>query len=176
MPDRFTEGIAFSIHKQIELHLFDDDPMAVTTVCNMLHLQSQNIPKTLSGDELAEIAIVLDKYDCTDAVWAWTRFWMAEDSVRRELEEEGSTVQMEEAVPSQSNINGLLSKEKHVLSKWVFIAWVFRDEKVFGMCANALSWKMCAGDQEDDDYFQRLPESLQRGCSFLPVSFQTAKT
>ncbi|EPS42426.1 hypothetical protein H072_3648 [Dactylellina haptotyla CBS 200.50] len=158
-PDRFSEGIVFQQHKNIELQMFEDDPSAVITVCNILHLQSRRIPPSLSGDQLAEVAIILDKYDCVDAAWAWTRLWMSGDTAKIELEEDGGRGS---DGSSGNAINLMITKEKDLLSKWLFIAWAFKDTLVFEMCANALSWKLCEGDQEEDEFFQRLPESLQR--------------
>ncbi|KAK6538075.1 hypothetical protein TWF694_010961 [Orbilia ellipsospora] len=158
-PDRFSEGIVFQQHKNIELQMFEDDPNAVITVCNILHMQSRRIPASLSGDQLAEVAIVLDKYDCVDAAWAWTRLWMSGDTAKVELEEDGGRGG---DTGSGNAINLMITKEKDLLSKWLFIAWAFKDTSVFEMCANALSWKLCEGDQEEDEFFQRLPESLQR--------------
>ncbi|KAJ6259755.1 hypothetical protein Dda_5395 [Drechslerella dactyloides] len=159
-PDRFSEGIAFQQHKNIELQMFEDDPGAVITVCNILHLQSRRIPSSLSGDQLAEVAIVLDKYDCVDAAWAWTRLWMSGGTAKVELEEDGGGRGADSA--SGNAINLMITKEKDLLSKWLYIAWAFKDTAVFEMCANALSWKLCEGEQEDDEFFQRLPQSLQR--------------
>ncbi|KAF3912165.1 hypothetical protein ABW21_db0206740 [Orbilia brochopaga] len=159
-PDRFSEGITFQQHKNIELQMFEDDPGAVITVCNILHLQSRRIPSSLSGDQLAEVAIVLDKYDCVDAAWAWTRLWMSGDTAKVELEEDGPARGADSA--SGNAINLMITKEKDLLSKWLYIAWAFKDTAVFEMCANALSWKLCEGEQEDDEFFQRLPQSLQR--------------
>ncbi|KAF3930927.1 hypothetical protein ABW19_dt0208138 [Dactylella cylindrospora] len=158
-PDRFTEGIIFQQHKQIELQMFEDDPAAVIVVCGILHLQSRRIPPTLTGDQLAEVAIVLDKYDCVDAAWAWTRLWMSGDTAKVELEVESGRAG--ENGPA-SSFNLMITKDKDLLSKWLFIAWAFKDKTVFESCANALSWKLCEGEQDEDEFFQRLPESLQR--------------
>ncbi|RVD80990.1 uncharacterized protein DFL_008872 [Arthrobotrys flagrans] len=158
-PNRFSEGIVFQEHKHIELLMFEEDPAAVITVCNILHLQSRNIPAVLSGDQLAEVAIVLDKYDCVDAAWAWTRLWMSGGASKVELEADGTRGTDDAA---GNAINLMITKEKDLLSKWLFIAWAFKDTAVFENCANALSWKLCEGEQEDDEFFQRLPESLQR--------------
>ncbi|KAK6357424.1 hypothetical protein TWF718_001736 [Orbilia javanica] len=157
-PNRFSEGIVFQEHKHIELQMFDEDPAAVITVCNILHLQSRKIPAVLSGDQLAEVAIVLDKYDCVDAAWAWTRLWMAGGASKVELEANDTRGADDTA---GNAINLMITKEKDLLSKWLFIAWAFKDTAVFENCANALSWKLCEGEQEDDEFFQRLPESLQ---------------
>ncbi|KAK6516435.1 hypothetical protein TWF506_006343 [Arthrobotrys conoides] len=157
-PNRFSEGIVFQEHKHIEMLMFEEDPAAVITVCNVLHLQSRKIPAVLTGDQLAEVAIVLDKYDCVDAAWAWTRLWMSGGASKVELEADGTRGSDDAA----GNAMHLITKDKDFLSKWLFIAWAFKDAAVFENCANALFWKLCEGEQEDDEFFQRLPESLQR--------------
>lgn len=157
-PGRFSEGIVFQHHRQIELQMFEDDPAAVITVCNILHLQSRQIPKSLNGDQLAEVAIVLDKYDCVDAAWSWTRLWMSGDAPKLELGDE-SPIMEAYGAPA---LNLMIMKGQDLLSKWLFIAWAFRDVNVFEKCANTLAWKLCRGEQESDDFFQRLPEQLQR--------------
>ncbi|KAK6509158.1 hypothetical protein TWF481_003919 [Arthrobotrys musiformis] len=157
-PNRFSEGLVFQEHKHIELQMFEDDPAAVITVCNILHLQSRKIPPVLNGDQLAEVAIVLDKYDCVDAAWAWTRLWMSGGASKVELEADGTRGNDEGA---GNTINSMITKDKGLLSKWLFISWAFKDAAVFESCANTLPWKLCKGEQEDDEFFQRLPESLQ---------------
>jgi len=62
----FREGADAAANKDIDLH--DDDPKAMTVLCKILHMQYDLPEKSLSANELLNLAIVADKYGCIRAV------------------------------------------------------------------------------------------------------------
>ena len=58
----------------IELH--DDDPAAITLICNILHYRYDSVPTQLEAEQLRQIAILCDKYDCSKSFQPWTEKWL----------------------------------------------------------------------------------------------------
>ncbi|KAK5135234.1 hypothetical protein LTR08_005484 [Meristemomyces frigidus] len=58
----FKEGGDAATGKPIKLE--DDDPKAVITLCKILHMQYEPSGVSLTSNELLDLAIVADKYDC----------------------------------------------------------------------------------------------------------------
>ncbi|KAF2002500.1 hypothetical protein P154DRAFT_139787 [Amniculicola lignicola CBS 123094] len=55
------------------IRLPDDDPKLVELLCEVLHAQSINVFTDVGIVELADFAVLCDKYDCTDAASAWVQ-------------------------------------------------------------------------------------------------------
>lgn len=55
----------------VEITLADDDPNALALVLRIIHHQNNSLPKTLSEDQLYEVAIICDKYDLRHALMLW---------------------------------------------------------------------------------------------------------
>ncbi|KAF3922297.1 hypothetical protein ABW20_dc0107716 [Dactylellina cionopaga] len=58
------------------LSLTDDDPGSVLILLKIMHYRSKTVPKTLTYEQLLDMAITCDKYDCVDVVCAWSDFWI----------------------------------------------------------------------------------------------------
>ena len=72
---RFLEGSPTESGGPRTVPFPDDDPEAMTTLCDILHFQSQHV--TLAGFQAFEsLAIVCDKYDCSRALKPWTALWL----------------------------------------------------------------------------------------------------
>ena len=54
----------------------DDDPKSMILLCKIVHMQTKDLVQEPSFKELADIAIVCDKYRCTESVRWWLRFWI----------------------------------------------------------------------------------------------------
>ena len=53
----------------------EDNPRAVTTLCNVLHHQSQFV-RVEKFKDLNKLAILCDKYDCARALKPWSTLWL----------------------------------------------------------------------------------------------------
>ncbi|MCJ1438444.1 hypothetical protein MMC27_007833 [Xylographa pallens] len=63
----FAEGSKLQQGKPCQVEL-DDDVIAMTTLCNILHHRNKNVPGAHSGSSLMQLAIITDKYDCLEAI------------------------------------------------------------------------------------------------------------
>jgi hypothetical protein len=75
---KFAEGQGLSANSPPEVELPDDNPTLMTILCNIAHLRASDVPKELSVLDLADFAILCDKYACIGAVYSWIRFWIQE--------------------------------------------------------------------------------------------------
>jgi hypothetical protein len=86
-PDRFAEGQNLSKTDSLVVRLPEDDVSAMTTLCDIFHLRSNKIPvEDVTSNTLADIATLVDKYDCAAAIQPWPRIWLAQVLDRQELE------------------------------------------------------------------------------------------
>ena len=68
----FAEGSKLQQGKPCQVEL-DDDVIAMTTLCNILHHRNKNVPGAHSGSSLMQLAIITDKYDCLEAISHYSR-------------------------------------------------------------------------------------------------------
>ncbi|MCJ1282565.1 hypothetical protein MMC26_001889 [Xylographa opegraphella] len=63
----FAEGRKLQLGEARQVEL-EDDANAMTTLCNILHHRTRNVPRSHSGSSLMQLAIITDKYDCLEAI------------------------------------------------------------------------------------------------------------
>ncbi|KAF1918156.1 hypothetical protein BDU57DRAFT_189207 [Ampelomyces quisqualis] len=73
----FAEGQARLPDQPREVALPEDDTQAMLLVFRITHMQTSDLPERLSIDAFADFALVCDKYQCTGAVQAWSKVWIA---------------------------------------------------------------------------------------------------
>ncbi|KAK4494030.1 hypothetical protein PRZ48_015216 [Zasmidium cellare] len=71
----FREGRELAANGLIEVPLPDDDPVPLTTVCQVLHMRLNVMDKHLDAREMVEIGVVADKYDFCAALSTATYYW-----------------------------------------------------------------------------------------------------
>ena len=54
------------------------DPHALAVLLYALHFRSEKVPRVVSFDELWELAVLCDKYDCVPAMEPWIALWTRE--------------------------------------------------------------------------------------------------
>jgi hypothetical protein len=81
----------------------DWDANAFLILLNIFHLRHRHIPKTISLEMLSEVAVLVDYYDCSEAVEVYTTLWV--DSLK-----------VKEAI-SSTNCRTLVL--------WIWTSWVF---------------------------------------------------
>jgi len=87
-------------------------PTALATVLYVLHGRAENIPESVTFENLFEIAIICDYYDCAATMRPWDEIWMGP-------------------------LRSLTSKPGY--ENWLFISWVFEDQDVFGKMTKTFS-------------------------------------
>lgn len=86
------------------LSLGEDDPQALAVVLNALHLQGSKVPISISFQNLVDLAIICDKYDCAPGVTLWADVWT--EVWKKYALEPG-------------------------FERWLFIAWTFGIDEIF---------------------------------------------
>lgn len=76
LSPQFKEGKSLGSGNGCEIPLPEDDPEAMTLLCNCLHFRTDQIPTELEFPLLMALAILCDKYDCTKAISAWSALWL----------------------------------------------------------------------------------------------------
>jgi hypothetical protein len=90
----------------------EHDPTALATVLYVLHGRADHIPESVTFENLLEIAIICDYYDCAAAMRPWDEIWM-------------------------NPLRDLASMPGY--ESWLFISWVFRNQDVFGQMTKSFS-------------------------------------
>ena len=80
------------------------DEEALLILLNMLHLRTRDIPRRVSLELLAKIAVLVDYYECGEAIEVFTERWI--NQLRR--------------------LEPILQKRGRSLTLWMCIAWVFK--------------------------------------------------
>jgi hypothetical protein len=87
-PNGFAEGQNISRTGSVPIPLPDDDASAMTIICDIFHLRSEKIPiKDMASDTMADIATLVDKYDCATAIQPWPRLWLTQLLGRQDLKD-----------------------------------------------------------------------------------------
>ncbi|KAF8245689.1 hypothetical protein K440DRAFT_586816, partial [Wilcoxina mikolae CBS 423.85] len=81
------------------------DPIAMAVVLYVIHGRAEQIPATISFENLLEIAIICDYYDCAAAMNPWGNTWM-------------------------KPLHKLALEPGY--EDWLFVALVFRNQELFG--------------------------------------------
>ena len=72
----FSEGQKHNHEQLKEVSFEDDDLNALRILLKLLHLQHDNMPKSLTCKELLNLAIVVNKYDCVRVVKYSVKHWL----------------------------------------------------------------------------------------------------
>lgn len=75
LSSAFIEGNVPTDGSERTISLQEDNPGAVDTLLNILHLQSQNVT-IWKFSSLEQLALLCDKYDCARALKPWTTLWL----------------------------------------------------------------------------------------------------
>ncbi|KAH6673377.1 hypothetical protein B0J14DRAFT_562842 [Halenospora varia] len=73
---RFKEGSSLNSGCPYELPLPEDEPEAMTLLCNCLHFRTDHIPRSVEFSLLKALAILCDKYNVANAISAWNILWL----------------------------------------------------------------------------------------------------
>ena len=73
----FLEGTELNTTSLRHIALPEDNPEAMTTLCNILHHRSEDVSQEASYQALEDTAVLCDKYDCRKALMPWIKMWMS---------------------------------------------------------------------------------------------------
>ena len=91
----------------------DVDTDALIILMNIIHGRTRSVPKEVNLETLAKIAVIVDIYECAEAVEVFTDMWIAH---------------LRDTLPS------LYSRETML---WICISWVFRHSDTFQSATSA---------------------------------------
>lgn len=96
------------------LPIYSSDIDALLVLLNVLHCQTRKVPRFLTHNMLFMVAALAHHYQCVEALEALEAFsevWIEK---------------LREEVPEKCKAN-----DKEDLTKWIFVAWIFRDLDLF---------------------------------------------
>lgn len=162
-PNRFKEGntLASCTRKgeMCILPLPDDDPGALTILCDIIHFNNFKVPRDISTETLARLCILLDKYVCTLAAASWIDYWFSHMPCTSSTH---CSFDMQDANPA-AQLDDIM---------WSFISLVVGDRQKFERFTASQIMKLgprdCMGS-EQREWFDRLPSRVQgTQAIFLP--------
>jgi hypothetical protein len=109
--DGWMESNRNSYDKRFHVSAEDWDEEAFIILMNVFHLRSRQVPRTVTLELLAKIAVLVDYYDCNEAIELYTDMWTA--SLRKTVD-----------VPTT------YCRE---LMLWIWVSWVFKLSAEFGI-------------------------------------------
>ena len=77
----FKEGHELAETGSVEIALPEDDAEAIEIIFNVIHGRNDKVRQTLSPDEILQVAIASDKYDCFVSLAFAIRVWLSRKGV-----------------------------------------------------------------------------------------------
>lgn len=92
-------------------HIYTDDwnEEALLIVMNVIHCRNRSVPRDVDLEMLTDIAVVVDYYKCYEAMDLFVDIWFS---------------RLRSQLPAAIGTG-------RSLSSWLFISWVFRDDRTF---------------------------------------------
>ncbi|KAI9713226.1 MAG: hypothetical protein M1820_001212 [Bogoriella megaspora] len=107
------EGNSIQNTGAVDVEVKDIYADALVILMNIIHGKTRSVPKEVDLDTLAKMAVLVDLYECAEAVEVFSDMWIAH---------------LREALPSVYSRDTVL---------WICISWVFRQRNVFKLATSA---------------------------------------
>jgi hypothetical protein len=95
------------------------DEVALLRLLNVFHLKSYQVPPSINLELLAKIAVLVDYYDCSEAVALWGRVWLWWADLKEPVE----------------------NRYDRRLVLWICVAVVFRQPRIFAQATSIAIYK-----------------------------------
>ena len=145
-PSRFTEGHNRSRIVPFVIHLEEDEASAMRILCDIFHLRSNQIPiEDMTSDTMADLATLVEKYDCTAAIQPWPKLWLSQ-------------------VLGPKECLDVESMSLPEVGKWIHISCQLGFEKHFRQCTAALISRASREDFTQGPLlldYQKLSQTIQ---------------
>lgn len=109
----WREADTFQASEALWLHQEDCDAKALLIVMNIIHGKTSGLQKFVTLEQLAKIAVIVDLYECNEAVDFFVRTWLAELKPARQMTYSRDTV------------------------LWICVSQVFRHQRIFVSATHA---------------------------------------
>jgi len=146
LPDRFAEGYNISHNGFLELALQDDQAESMRVLCNIFHLRTNLIPKKqITSTIMADMATLVDKYDCATAVGLWPDIWKDQETIQKQI----------------TNVESMQFSD---LTKWIHISAQLGYRDLFRTTTSTLIKETSEKDLREEPLlleFKKLSQTLQ---------------
>lgn len=129
---------------ELELEADDWDTEALLIIMRVIHGQNQHVPRLIKLELLAKIAVLVDYYECRDAIDLAAEIWIKQLTPPEE--------------PSKD------------LVFWLLISWVFRREEIF-RAITTIALRQSQGPLQA--FNLPIPESILSKYREPPINFPT---
>ncbi|KAK6530423.1 hypothetical protein TWF694_003775 [Orbilia ellipsospora] len=113
----------------------DYDAESIITIMQILHHRARKVPRTITFQQLVNIAVICDKYSLAESTLPWPEFWI--DELANEKKNEGD-------------------------ERWLYISHVFPEIEAAETEAAGISWKLvrecCGWTSKESTHFIRYIE------------------
>jgi hypothetical protein len=109
-PDSFREGAELRSSGAVKIELHDDAAPALLTALTVVHAQLSRVPRSMALAEVADIALVVDKYGLHDTLCLHGDMWL-------------DKLAQQNPLPSSASADEFMP--------WLCAAWVFRRQDEF---------------------------------------------
>ncbi|OCK99817.1 uncharacterized protein K441DRAFT_626854 [Cenococcum geophilum 1.58] len=121
----WLEGEALRIQRRVEIRLQNgEDPDALLIILNIIHGHTRRVPQVVDLTMLAKIAVLVDFYECYEAVEIFSNMWI--DSLKDLPQSIGTK-----------------------LTQWIWVTWVFNKPQQF-KAATRIAGRQNKGPIETD--------------------------
>ncbi|RJE23248.1 hypothetical protein PHISCL_04405 [Aspergillus sclerotialis] len=93
--------------EETDLKITGADPNSVGILLNIMHGRTRSVPRRVNLDQLTDLAVLVDYFQCLETVQAFGDWWM------------------EALKPSIQNEYYLQT------ARWIYVSWVFRNDEIF---------------------------------------------
>ncbi|KAK4149057.1 hypothetical protein C8A00DRAFT_19216, partial [Chaetomidium leptoderma] len=105
----WREAASVSADCSQDVYAYDWDPQAFLILMHIIHARNRQVPRLVSLELLAKIAVLVDYYECYEAVEVFAELWL-------------------QGLKSQSQLPAQVNRE---LTLWLCVSWIFGDADVF---------------------------------------------
>ncbi|KAK3064938.1 hypothetical protein LTS18_001902, partial [Coniosporium uncinatum] len=110
------EADTFRNNGSAQVQVEDIDADALVVVMRIIHGRTREVPRTVTLEILAKIAVIVDLYQCHEAVELFTDMWITH---------------LKTTVPKMYSRDAVL---------WICISWVFQQRNEFYLATRATQW------------------------------------
>jgi len=107
LRSKWKEGHTLASNGSVSIPVMDCDPQSLMILMNIIHGHTRKVPRSVSLDMLARIAVLVDYFECAEAAELFTDTWIDH---------------LKEPLPTTYGRSLIL---------WTCVAWVFRKPAVF---------------------------------------------
>jgi hypothetical protein len=107
LGSQWPEGKELKSKGSVELEIPDTDPETLLILLNIIHARTTRVPLLVTVNQLTELAIMTDYFQCHDAVGVYSNMW--KESLKTQIP----------------------TKYSPAILKWILISWVFGYPDVF---------------------------------------------